>query len=282
MNGPRRHCPGVSAFSIAFGAVLAVYVFFIVGILVADFLYLAGTPLGRQQFVESLGNPEVRHAVWVSLWTSTVSALIGVSIAVPAGYILSRGRFPGVRLLDALIDVPIILPPLVFGISLMVLFQRTFVGPLLLAAGLKFVHDPKGIVLVQTLITTAFGTRMLKATFDGIDPRLAAVAETLGASRTGAFFSVTLATARKGVVAALVMIWALSLALYGPVMAFVGATSMRTEVMPTRMFLEMNVARLEAALSMGLMMIVIAVSVLLVAKLLGGRTVAGLGRIVGR
>jgi len=267
---------------VGFGLILAVYAFFIVGILIADFLYLASVPTGREQFVESLSNPEVRHAIWVSLWTSSVSALIGVSIAVPAGYLLSRGRFPGVRLLDAIIDVPIILPPLVFGISLMVLFQRTFVGPALLAVGLKFVHDPKGIVLVQTLITTAFGTRMLKGTFDGIDPRLSAVAETLGSSRTRAFFTVTLSAARNGVVAALVTMWALSLALYGPVMAFVGATSMRTEVMPTRMFLEMNVARLEAALSLGLMMIVIALSVLLLAKLLGGRNAAGVGRIVGR
>ena len=266
--------------TIAFALILGLYAFFIVGVLVADSLYLAGTPAGRQQFRESLSNREVLHAIWVSLWTSTVSALIGIGIATPTGYVLSRGRFPGVRILDAIIDVPIILPPLVFGISLLVLFQRTFVGRLLLAVGLKFVHDPKGIVLVQTLITTAFGARMLKSTFDGIDPRLAGVAETLGCSRAKAFFSVTLPAAWNGVVAALVTIWALSLALYGPVMAFVGATCMRTEVMPTRMFLEMNVARLEAALSLALMMVVLAVSGLLLIKLLlGGRNMARIGRV---
>ena len=173
------------------------------------------------------------------------------------------------KLLDALVDIPIVLPPLLFGISLLVLFQRTPVGSTLRAVGLKFVHEPAGIVLVQVLIATAYGTRMLKGTFDGFDPRLPAVAQTLGATRARAFFTVTLPTVRNSVVSALVMIWARALALYGPIIAFVGSTSGHTEVMPTRMYLEMSVGRLEAAMAVSLMMIAMAAAVLLIVKLFG-------------
>jgi molybdate transport system permease protein len=183
--------------------------------------------------------------------------------------------------LDALVDIPIVLPPLLFGISLLVLFQRTFVGPTFLAVGLKFVHEPAGIVLVQVLIAAAYGTRMLKGAFDGVDPRLSAVAQTLGCTRSGAFFSVTLPTVRNSVVAALVMVWARALALYGPIIAFVGSTSGHTEVMPTRMYLEMSVGRLEAALAVALLMIAMAAVVLLIVKLVGRASGDEMARMTG-
>ncbi|MFW6107218.1 MAG: ABC transporter permease [bacterium] len=266
-DAPRAR--SLASMDVGFCAVLGLYALFIAGILLAVALLVAGTPLGRAQFWESIRDKHVLHAVWLSVWTSTVAAVIALGISVPSGYALSRWRFTGLRLLDALVDVPIVLPPLLFGISLLVLFRRSFVGPTLESIGLKFVHEPSGIVLVQVLIAAAYGTRMLKGTFDGLDPRFAAVAQTLGCTRTRAFFTVTLPTVRNSVVAALVMVWARALALYGPVIAFVGSTSGYTEVMPTRMYLEMSVGRLEAALAVSLMMIVMAAGVLLVVKLAG-------------
>ncbi len=253
-----------------FGVVLGIYVFFIGGIIVANGLLVGFTDEGRVQFMESIRNPDVLHAVWLSVWTSTVSAVLSMLVSVPSGYFLSRRRFPGSRLVDALVDIPIVLPPLLFGISLLVLFQRTFVGATLRAVGLTFVHEPAGIVLVQVLIASAYGIRMLKGAFDSLDPRLAAVARTLGCSRSRAFFTVTLPTMRNSLVATLVIVWARALALYGPIIAFVGSTSGYTEVMPTRMYLEMSVGRLEAALAVSLMMILMAVGVLLVVKVFGG------------
>jgi len=290
---------------VAFGLVMGAYVFLIGGIIVADLIYVAGTeaghreirelffvkippeaemaslPRSRQVYFEELAyrRRAMTHSVWLSIWTSAVSAVLALLIAVPAGYVLSRGRFPGVRLLDAVVDIPIVLPPLLFGISLLVLFQRTFIGPGLRALGLKFVFEPAGIVLVQVLIAAAYGTRMLKGTFDGLDPRLPAVARTLGCSRARAFFTVTLSIARNGLLAALVMVWARALALYGPIIAFVGSTAMHTEVMPTRMYLEMSVGRLEAALLVALLMIGMAVLVLLVLKVLLGRSADMVGRM---
>jgi len=264
----------ISLFDTVFGTALGVYLFFVAGIVAADFLIVAGTPEGRKQLLESLADPYVRDAVWLSIWTSSLAALIALAFAVPTGYALSRWRFWGVKVLDALVDIPIVLPPLLFGISLLVLFQRTFVGPAVRTLGLKFVHEPSGIVLVQVLIAAAYGSRMMKGAFDGVDPRLPAVARTLGCGKGRAFFSVTLPAVRSSLVAAFVMIWARALALYGPIIAFVGSTAGYTEVMPTRMFLEMSVGRLEAALAVSLMMIALAAVVLLIVKLAGGGSAA--------
>lgn len=262
--------PRVSLFGGFFGVIMGIYIFFIAGIVIADFLLVGGTPLGRTHFWESMHSREVWHAVWLSVWTSSAAAIISLFISIPAGYLLSRSRHWGMAFLDAVVDIPIVLPPLLFGISLLVLFQRSYVGPGLESLGLIFVHEPAGIVLVQVLIATAYGTRMLKGTFDGVDPRLAIVAQTLGCTRAQAFFSVTLCAARSGLVAAFVMIWARALALYGPVIAFVGSTTMHTEVLSTRMYLEMSIGRLEAALAIALLIIVLAGVVLLVVKLAGG------------
>jgi molybdate transport system permease protein len=265
------HQQSRSLLNVGFGMVLGLYVFFIGGIIVADLLLVSGTELGRKQFMESLQDPDVLHAVWLSVWTSSLAAAIALGISIPAGYLLSRKKGPWIKVMDALVDVPIILPPLLFGISLLVLFQRSFVGPALLALGLKFVHEPAGIVLVQVLIAAAYGTRMLKGTFDGLDPRLSAVARTLGCTPGGAFLHVTLPTVRNHVVAAFVIIWARALALYGPVIAFVGSTTGYTEVMPVRMYLEMSIGRLEAALAIALMMMILAAIVLVIVKWAGGR-----------
>ncbi len=269
----------ITVFGGVFGVVMGLYIFLILGIVAADFLLVAGTPLGREQFWESVWNREdpkksweIWNAVWLTIWTSSVAAVISLLIAVPAGYLLSRKRRGLMKLLDAVVDIPIILPPLVFGISLLVLFMKSGMDSGLDKLGLRFVHRPIGIVLVQVLIATAYGTRMLKGTFDSIDPRMAAVAQTLGCSRDRAFFTVTLSEARSGIVAAFVMIWARATALYGPIIAFVGSTTNYTEVMPTRMYLEMSTGRLEAALVVALMMILLAVGVLLVVKLVAGRS----------
>lgn len=266
-TGYRLHLP---LFDATFGSVLGVYVFFIAGILLANAFLVGFTDEGRAQFLQSVRDPQVLHAVWLSVWTSSVSAILSMLVSIPSGYVLSRRRFPGMRLIDALVDIPIVLPPLLFGISLLVLFQRTCVGSTLRAIGLTFVHEPAGIVLVQVLIASAYGIRMLKGTFDSLDPRLAAVARTLGCTRARAFFTVTLPTMRNSLVATLVIVWARALALYGPVIAFVGSTSGYTEVMPTRMYLEMSVGRLEAALAVSLMMILMAAGVLLIVKVACG------------
>jgi molybdate transport system permease protein len=112
----------------------------------------------------------------------------------------------------------------------------------------------------------------MKITFDQMSPRTEWVAQTLGCTRSEAFFRVTLPEARRGILTAATLAWARSIGEFGPVLVFSGATRLKTEVLATTVFLELSVGRLEAAVAVSLLMVVMAVTVLLVVRRYGVRT----------
>jgi molybdate transport system permease protein len=236
-----------------------------VALLAADVSYT-----NSRAFVEVLTAPETRAALWLSLWTSALSVVIGLVFAVPMGYALSRYRFPGHAPVDSIVDLPILLPPLIVGLSLLVFF-RTGVGQFIEETGLRFVFQRRGIVLCQFLVSASFGIRAMKLCFDGIDVRLEHVAMTLGSTRAGAFWRVALPLARRGIVAGGILIWTRAFGLFGPLMIFVGSVRKKTEVLPTMIYLEQSVGRLEAALAVALLMVALATVALVGVRLLIAR-----------
>jgi molybdate transport system permease protein len=224
--------------------------------------------LPPRSLLQKLVSPEITAALWLSLWTSAVTVAIGLGFAIPMGYALSRYRFPGHALIDSVVDLPILLPPLVIGLSLLVFFQ-TAPGRLIEDLGLKFVFQKKGIILCQFLDSASFGIRAVKLAFDGIDPRLEHVAMTLGCGRAGAFFHVALPLARRGIVVGGILIWTRAFGIFGPLMVFVGAVRMRTEVLPTTIYLEQSVGRIEVALAVALLMIALATAALVTIRVVG-------------
>ena len=213
---------------------------------------------------------EIRAALWLSIWTTAVTVLIGLAFAIPMGYALSRFRFPGHMLIDSIVDLPIILPPLLVGLSLLVFFQ-TRTGQFIEDTGLRFVFQQKGIILCQFLASASFGIRAVKLTFDGIDPRLEHVAMTLGSTRSGAFFRVALPLARRGIITGAILIWTRAFGIFGPLMVFVGAVRMRTEVLPTTIYLEQSVGRIEVALAVAVLMLILAAVGLVGIRVIGLR-----------
>jgi molybdate transport system permease protein len=252
-------------FYIVFGLLGGLYAGLIVALLVVDLSHTTTNDILR-----AFGSREIRAAVWLSLLSCSASAILSVWVAVPLGYLLSRTRFPGREAIDVLLDVPIVLPPLVVGLSLLVLFQT--------AAGVWFqrhimtvTYAVPSVVLAQFAVAAAFAVRTMRVTFDQIDPRTEDVARTLGCSRARAFWWVTLPQARRGVLTAFTLAWARSLGEFGPILVFSGATRMRTEVLSTSVFLELSIGNLEAALAVSLLMIGVAVVVLVVTRLFGLR-----------
>ncbi len=217
---------------------------------------------------EVLMAEEIRAALWLSLWTTAVTVLIGMVFAIPTGYALSRYRFPGHALVDSIVDLPILMPPLIVGLSLLVFFQ-TPVGRWIEEEGLTFTFQKKGIVLCQLLVSTSFGIRALKLTFDGIDPRLEHVAMTLGYGRASAFVWVALPLAFRGIVTGAILIWTRAFGIFGPLIVFVGAVRMRTEVLPTTIYLEQSVGRIEVALAVAILMLALATVALVGIRMLG-------------
>ena len=156
------------------------------------------------------------------------------------------------------------------GLSLLVFFQ-TGLGRAVEACGLEFIYQRKGIILCQFLVSASFGIRAVKSTFDEISPRLEHVALTLGCTRAGAFLRVALPMAKNGIIAGGILAWARAFGIFGPLMVFVGAVRMRTEVLPTTIYLEQSIGRIEVALAVALLMLALATAALVSIRLAIGR-----------
>jgi molybdate transport system permease protein len=267
------------AFIVGLSALTAIYALLILMMLFADVLYmgLSKSPehgaigaipvLGA--FVHALGSREIRNAVNLTMVSCTLAAILSVFVAVPAGYLLSRYRFRGRDLIDALFDIPIVLPPLVVGLSLLIMFQ-------FMPRGLReyVVYQRSAVVIAQFVVACAFAIRTMRATFDQIDQRCEQVALTLGCSRTQAFMSVALPEAWPGVLTAGTLAWARALGEFGPLLIFAGATRNKTEVLSTTVFLELSVGDLAAAVAVSLLMVAGAVIVVLTTRTWGSRAFA--------
>jgi len=257
----------------------SVYVILIAAMLIADIAYMAAPGNGGESksFLELIANtfesPEIRFAIKLSLISCTIATILSLWVAVPIGYLMSRFRFPGKGLLDSLLDIPIVLPPLVVGLSLLILFSsapgRWFEEVYESVSGARITYAVSGVILAQFMVACAFAVRTMRATFDEITERREQVALTLGCSRSQAFWMVSLPEARSGLVVAATLAWARALGEFGPILIFAGATRMKTEVMPTTVFLEMSVGNIEGAVAVSLLMILSAVLVLGMVRIFG-------------
>jgi len=252
--GPRFHALKVLCMS-----ALGLFVLVIAALIVADIAYLADKGVSAGRLWGILLSPEVASGIRLSLITSAVTLGLVMLVAVPIGYALSRHRFPGHTLVNTIVDVPIVLPPVVIGLSLLAVFGTPVgaaIKEALRGAGWSLISGV-GIVLCQFLVSVSYCIRATKASFDAVDPRLEHVALTLGCSHFGAFRKVTLPLARSGLLAGGVMAWARAIGVFGPLMVFVG-TGPRVRVMPTAMWLELSVGNVETSLAIALVALTLA------------------------
>jgi molybdate transport system permease protein len=218
---------------------------------------------------DALSKPEIRYSIKLTMISCTITAILSLWVAVPIGYLMSRHRFPGRNLIDAVLDIPIVLPPLVVGLSLLILFQ--YVPTSLREA---VVYQIPAVIIAQFSVACAFAVRTMRATFDQIDARHEQVALTLGCSRMQAFGMIVIPEAKRGIVTAATLAWARSLGEFGPLLVFAGTTRNKTEVLSTTVFLELNVGNLGAAVAVSLIMVAAAVMVLVLARAWGTRNLA--------
>lgn len=253
-------------FFLMLAAIGGSYVFLVLALLAADIAYCFhdGWGLKNNPVLEALQTPQIQYSIELTMVSCTLAAVMSVTVAIPLGYLMSRFRFPGRNLLDAILDVPIVLPPLVVGLSLLILFQY---APDHVRR--EVVFEIPAVVLAQFSVACAFAIRIMRATFDQIDARREQVAMTLGCTRAQAFGRVVLPEAWRGVVTAATLAWARALGEFGPLLVFAGATRFKTEVLSTTVFLELSNGKLEAAVAVSLIMVVSAVMVLVLARLWG-------------
>jgi molybdate transport system permease protein len=260
----QRRMRRVDPLWLALGTITGAYLLFILAMLGATATYTSPAHLWR-----ALGSEPIRYSIQLSLVTCTLTALLSLLLAVPVGFLLSRARFRGKALLDAALDIPIVLPPMVLGLFLLILFQTPFGRAI--DRILPFTYTVAGVVLAQFVIGAAFAVRTMRGTFDHLSSRPEDVAMTLGCSRTRAIWLVTLPAAGRGMFAAASIAWARSLGEFGPILVFAGSTRGKTEVLPTSVWLELTVGNLEVAIAVSILMVLLAVVVLTLVRCAGER-----------
>lgn len=281
MTTPSEHQHRVAS-DAPFYAILIVigscYVVLILALLAADIAYMLRGDSEANPIVAALSKPEIQYSIVLSLLSCTITAVLSVWVAVPVGYLMARWddasaerRFGWLprwlnlkALIDAILDIPIVLPPLVIGLSLLILFQ--FLPQF---ARETVVYEVPAVVLAQFVVACAFAVRVMRATFEQIDARREQVALTLGCSRADAFGRVVLPESMRGILTAGTLAWARALGEFGPLLIFAGATRNKTEVLSTTVFLELSIGDLEAAVAVSLIMVLAAVIVLVIARVWG-------------
>ena len=240
--------------------------------LVLYFLCLLGAVspfFEAENFLAILMSQTVQSAIRISLLTATISTLLALLFAIPIAYALSRFKFPGRRLVDALLDIPMLLTPVALGTLLLMFFNNEF-GRWLEQIGISVAFTLNGVILAQFTVIVAIAIRLLKSSFDDISPRYEQVARTLGCSASHAFFRVTLPMARNGIMAALILTWARAIAEFGATVTLAGTAKGKTATLPTSIYLAMASADLEQAVVLIVILIGLAFAVLLVTRLLIG------------
>lgn len=226
-------------------------------------------------------SPEEWQAVRLSLVVAGWSVLFGLPLAVAAAWAVARGRFPGRTLLDALLHLPLVLPPVVVGWGLLMLFGvRGPVGALLQEwFGLRLVFTTAGAALATAVMAFPLMVRAVRLSLEGVDRGLEAAARTLGAGPLDRFITVTLPLMAPGILAGAVVAFAAGLGEFGAVITFASSIPGQTRTLPLAIFAAIQVPGGEAtAAKLSLVSFTLAIAGLLLSDLIARRMHRLLGR----
>jgi molybdate transport system permease protein len=223
----------------------------------------------------------LRQAVTLSVATSALSTLAIVALGTPLAYLLARRAFPGSRLVDALVDLPIVLPPAVAGIALLMAFGRYgVIGRWLNEIGITIGFTTAAVVLAQIFIAAPFYVRAAKAGFTRVDRDLEDAAADLGASPRSVFRTVTLPMAMPSMLAGVVLAWARALGEFGATIMFAGNFPGITQTMPLAIYGRFGAGDLTTALLLSIVLLILSLAVLLGLRIFGDRAKIG-GAVTG-
>jgi molybdate transport system permease protein len=212
---------------------------------------------------QRLTEPGVLAALRLSLLTATLATVACLLLGVPLAWLLARTDFPGRRLVRALVTVPLVLPPVVGGVALLLVFgRRGLVGGWLDATfGFSLPFTTAGVVVAEAFVAMPFLVISVEGALRGADSRYEEAAATLGASRWTAFRRVTLPLIGPGVAAGAVLCWARALGEFGATITFAGNFPGRTQTMPLAVYLALE-QDMDAAIVLSLVLLAVSVAIL--------------------
>ena len=217
--------------------------------------------------------PQEWQAVALSLRVALTATLVSLPLGIFTAYALARWRFPGHALLNGLVHLPLILPPVVTGYLLLLTFGSQ--GPLgrpLATLGITFAFRWTGAALAAALMAFPLMVRAIRLSVEAVDPKLEQAAATLGASRLKVFATITLPLAFPGIIAGAVLAFAKAMGEFGATITFVSNIPGQTQTLPSAIYVFLQVPGGEAsALRLAFVSIVIAMTALLASEWLSRR-----------
>ncbi|ELY45405.1 ABC transporter permease [Natronorubrum tibetense] len=214
---------------------------------------------GTADVVAGLSTPEAQVAIRNSLLTAPVSTAIATVLGVPLAYVLARTSFPGKRLVEALVILPLIVPPVVGGAMIITAVGRfTPIGSAATAAGVPLTDSLVGVILAQTFVAAPFVIITARAGFGAVDERLEQASRSLGYGPLETFWNVSLPLARGAILAGISLTFARAIGEFGATMMV--AYNPRT--MPTRIWVDFITGGIDAIAPLALALFAITLVVL--------------------
>ena len=212
-------------------------------------------------------SPVVLEALWLSLLTTSISLVITVVMGMPLAVVLARRRFRGKSLIEAVVDLPIVLPPSVAGLALLLVFGRRGV----LSAPFEFLgvsvpFTTIAVILAQIFVSAPFFIRSARTGIAGVDRDLEDAARVDGASELQLFRAITVPLASAALAAGLVMTWARSLGEFGATIMFAGNIEGRTQTLPLVVYSEFQGGDLDASIAAAAILVIAAFGVLVAVR----------------
>jgi len=251
---------------IALGAIVALALAFLFLPLIAVFIAIPPA----KAFAD-LSSPVAVTALGLSLRTTFEAVGVTILFGTPLAYWLARSRFRGKRLLEAAVQMPIVVPPAVAGVGLLLVFgRRGMLGPTLESLHLGVAFTTAAVVIAQAFVAGPFFVVAARQAFDAIDSDLVAVSRTLGASPLRTFIAVELPLAAGGILAGAALSWARALGEFGATMLFAGNLPGVTQTLPIAIYTALD-SGLDVAVAMAALLLFSAFALLLLIRLLDWR-----------
>ncbi len=213
---------------------------------------------------ETAKNPVVVNAIFLSCYTAFLATLIALIFGVPLAYVLARKNFPGKNVVNAIIDIPIVIPHTVAGIALLTVFSSNgIVGG---NVGIRFVDAIPGIVVAMLFVSAPFLINSAREGFESVDPKLENVSRSLGASPLKTFFKISFPLASRNILTGSIMTWARAISEFGAVIIIAYYPMIAPTLIWDRLSYGINYSRPVAVI-----LILICLTVFIALRIISGR-----------
>ena len=232
-------------------------------------LFLKSATMTAADFWSTVTDPRALAAYRLSFGASLVAAVINTVFGFIVAWVLVRYRFPGRKLLDAMVDLPFALPTAVSGIALTTLYtSQGWIGRWLEPMGITVAYTWLGVVVVLTFIGLPFVVRTLQPALEDLEPELEEAAASLGANRVQTFLHVLLPPILPVVLTGFAMAFARALGEYGSVIFISSNLPMKTEIAPFLIYVKLEQYRVADATAIALVVLIASFVILLTINLL--------------